>query len=467
MFFPACLTPLLAEAAQVQPRLLNPSIDVPLPVVMLVLGVIFIGTLAISKFSLKIGIPAILGVLLLGLAINPGTRLISDHSIEQIHVLSLSLLLFYAGLQTDMKSIRGFLEYGLILALGGVIVSSLLLGLFIWFVASPTGSGIEFGFTQIPLAAGMLIAACLGSTDAGATLSVLRDVKHLVPARLSALLEFESSVNDPTAILFLGLVVGLSTASGTDLGMQATVIQEVQRFVQNIGSGVLLGVVLGYFSRYVLNHLVQEKSQLLVLGLSVAMLTYGAATQLGGSGFIAVYVTGLFLSNNYYSNQKICIKSLQQALLPFNTMTEIIVFLSFGLVMDPSRVFFSLDDGSLIALFLMLVARPISILMFQPFSPFRLKDSLFVSWCGLRGAVPLALTFVVVDKIPKISGINPAIVNPLIDNAKGVIFCVVILSLAVQGCTLPHVCRWLGLDGDSGTGGTARPLVVGVADPAP
>lgn len=434
---------------------------------MLVLGVIFIGTLAISKFSLKIGIPAILGVLLLGLAINPGTPVISGHAIEQIHILSLSLLLFYAGLQTDLKSIRGFLEYGLILALGGVIVSSLLLGLFIWFIASPNGSGIELGFTQIPLAVGMLIAACLGSTDAGATLSVLRDVKHLVPARLSALLEFESSVNDPTAILFLGLVVGLCTINGADQSVQATVIQELQRFVQNIGSGLLMGVVLGYVSRYILNHLVQEKSQLLVLGLSVAMLTYGAATQLGGSGFIAVYVTGLFLSNNSYSNQNICVRSLQEALLPFNTMTEIVVFLSFGLIMDPSRVFFSLDDGSLIALFLMLVARPISVLMFQPFSPFRFKDSLFVSWCGLRGAVPLALTFVVVDKIPQIPGISPVFVRPLIDNAEGVIFCVVVLSLAVQGCTLPHVCRWLGLDGDSGNGTTSRPVVVGVADRMP
>lgn len=457
LLLPITLPPLLATVQTETGTLLNAGIQVPLPVVMLVLGVIFTGTLAISKFSLKIGIPAILGVLLLGLAINPGTPIISGPTIEQIHILSLSLLLFYAGLQTDLKSIRGFLEYGLILALGGVIVSSLLLGVFIWFVASPTGSGLELGFHQIPLAVGMLIAACLGSTDAGATLSVLKDVKHLVPARLSALLEFESSVNDPTAILFLGLVVGLCTAGGGDQGVQQTVMQELQRFVQNIGAGILVGVVLGYACRYALNHLVQEKSQLLVLGLAMAMLTYGAASQLMGSGFIAVYVTGLFLGNNTYSNQEICVERLKEALLPFNTMTEIIVFLSFGLIMDPTRVFLSLDDGAVIALFLMLVARPVSVFLFQPFSPFRLKDSLFISWCGLRGAVPLALTFVVVDKMPKITGIDPAIVQPLINNAEGVIFCVVLLSLLVQGCSLPHLCRWLGLDRQGGAG-TAEPL---------
>jgi cell volume regulation protein A len=447
--------PLVADASALGLPLIKPEFQIPLPVVMLVLGVIFTGTLAIEKFSLKIGIPAILGVLLLGLAINPGTPLISGPMIEQIHILSLSLLLFYAGLQTDLKSIRGFLEYGLILALGGVIVSSLLLGLFIWFVASPTGSGIELGFTQIPLAVGMLIAACLGSTDAGATLSVLRDVRHLIPARLSALLEFESSVNDPTAILFLGLVVGLSTITGPDQQMQDTVIQELQRFVQSIGSGVIVGVVLGYVSRYSLNHLVQEKSQLLVMGLAVAMLSYGVAAQLGGSGFIAVYVTGLFLGNNVYSNENITVESLQDTLLPFNTMTEIIVFLSFGLIMHPSRVFLSLDDGSIIAIFLMLVARPISVFIFQSFSPFSWKESLFISWCGLRGAVPLALTFVVVDKLPKIQGINPSVVQPLIDNAEGIIFCVVLLSLLVQGFTLPHICRWLGLDVGGGDSGAA------------
>lgn len=450
---PLTLLPLLTATEAGPKTLLSTGIVVPLPVVMLTLGVIFIGTLAISKFSLKIGIPAILGVLILGLTINPGTPLITGSAIDQIHVLSLSLLLFYAGLQTDLKSIRGFFEYGLILALGGVVVSSTLLGFFIWFVASPYGTGIELGFHQIPLAVGMLVAACLGSTDAGATLSVLRDVKHLVPPRLAALLEFESSVNDPTAILFLGLVVGLSTAGGPDLSVQDTLLQEMQRFLQNIGSGVILGLILGYLSRYILNHLVQERSQLLVLGLAVAMLTYGSTTQLGGSGFIAVYVTGLFLSNNTYSNENITVESLEEVLLPFNTMTEIIVFLSFGLIMNPTRIFFSLDDGGMIALFLMLVARPVSVFLFQPFSPFRIRDTLFVSWCGLRGAVPLALTLVVADKIPKVVGIDPAIVRPLIDNAEGVIYCVVLLSLLVQGCTLPYVCRRLGLDREAGGGG--------------
>jgi cell volume regulation protein A len=176
-----------------------------------------------------------------------------------------------------------------------------------------------------------------------------------------------------------------------------------------------------------------------------------------------VYVTGLFLGNNAYSNENITVESLQESMLPFNTMTEIVVFLSFGLIMRPERVILSLDDGSIIAIFLMLAARPISVFLFQSFSPFRFKDSLFISWCGLRGAVPLALTFVVIEKIPLIKGINPSNVPELIDNAEGVIFCVVMLSLLIQGCSLPHICRWLKLDsGDDGNAkGNLEPLVAG------
>ena len=185
----------------------------PLPLVTAVMGGLFLATLAISRFSIRLGLPAILGVLLFGLMINPSTPLFSHETIEWLHTLSLSMLLFYAGLSTEIRSIRGFLEYGVVLAIGGVLISSFLLGLIVWFVSSPAADGIELGFNQIPFAVAMLIAACLGSTDAGATTSVLSGLAKPLPKRLQSLLEFESSVNDPAAILVLGAVVGLCTVS--------------------------------------------------------------------------------------------------------------------------------------------------------------------------------------------------------------------------------------------------------------
>ena len=168
---------------------------------LLFIGLLFLGTLAISRFSVQIGIPAILGVLLLGLAINIQSLNVTHEQAESLHVFALALLLFYAGLKTDVKTIRGFLEYGLALAVGGVAIATGLLAALIWLLSSAGGNQLAPGLSDaMPLGAALLIAACLGSTDAGATINVLGSVRHLVPDRLKHLLEFESSVNDPTAL---------------------------------------------------------------------------------------------------------------------------------------------------------------------------------------------------------------------------------------------------------------------------
>lgn len=179
---------------------------------------------------------AVLGVLLFGLLLPDRLQLLHETTIANLHTVGLSMLLFFAELQTELRAIRGFLEYGVVLAVGGVVVSTSLLGLLIWAGFSATG-------VSVPLSAAMLTAACLGSTDAGATLSVLQQVRQLVPLRLRNLLEVESSLNDPAAILVLGLVLGLaSQASGCP---DQVLLSEARLFIQNIGSGVLIGVLLG------------------------------------------------------------------------------------------------------------------------------------------------------------------------------------------------------------------------------
>ena len=417
----------------------------PLPIVTTVVGGLFLGTLAISRFSLRAGIPAILGVMLFGLVINTSTPLISHDTIEWLHTLSLSMLLFYAGLCTELRSIRGFLEYGLTLAVGGVLISSLLLGLIVWFVSSPTADGIELGFTQMPFAVAMLVAACLGSTDAGATISVLGGLPKPLPKRLRSLLEFESSVNDPAAILVLGAVVGLFTVSHAG-GGELVLMEQIQVFLQKIGSGLIVGVILGYVARFSLERFVDHSHQLLLLGVAIALLSYGLAETLGGSGFIAAYVTGLFMSNHIYRNNRVNADMLVETLLPFNTMTEITIFLIFGLEMHPAKMLGSLPEGIVIALGMMLIARPLSVLAFQWLSPFSLRESLLISWCGLRGAVPLALSFTVVDAIPYVRGIDAGLVPKLVTNAEVIVFCVVVLNLLIQGLSLGPLARWLNLE---------------------
>jgi cell volume regulation protein A len=418
---------------------------VPIEAQVLFIGVVFLGTLIVSRYSIRIGVPAILGVLALGLVINIHVLDVSHGEVEKLHVFALALLLFYAGLKTDIKSIRGFLEYGLLLAVGGVAISTLILGAAIYWLSSASGTSLVPGLGEtMPLGAAFLIAACLGSTDAGATLSVLRQVERQVPERVRHLLEFESSVNDPSALILYSICLSFFTitTSGSE-SMPAMALSASSSLVQKLGSGLLVGMGFGYVAKLVINHFVIDKEQLLVVAMSIAFVDYGSAHFLGGSGYVAVYVTGVFMANLHYQDSQINHQSIQDVLLPFNTMTEISIFLLFGLLVNPADLVPSLPVGIAAAAALMLLARPMSVLCFQQFSPFQLRDSSLIAWCGLRGAVPLALSFNVASAIPNLKGLDPALASELAQNCQSIVFIAVILNLLLQGLSLPPVCRWL------------------------
>jgi cell volume regulation protein A len=421
-----------------------PLSGVPIEAQVLVIGIVYLGTLIISRFSVRIGIPAILGVLLLGLAINIGSLDVSPSEVATLQVFSLALLLFYAGLKTDLQSIRGFLEYGLLLAIGGVAVSTLVLGVAIDLLASPSGASLAPGFRDVmPFGAAVLIAACLGSTDAGATLSVLRQVQRRVPERVRHLLEFESSVNDPAALILYSIGLGLFSLSGGHQPLPQMMVGGLSDLLQKIGSGLLVGVGFGYVAKLVIDRFVIDREQLLIVAMSIAFIDYGATQLLGGSGYVAVYVTGLFMTNMHYRDPHINHRTIQEVLLPFNTMTEISIFLLFGLLVNPADLLPRLPVGLATAAVLMLLARPLSVLCFQRFSPFHWRDSALIAWCGLRGAVPLALSFNLMMAIPSLRGLEPGMAAQLAQNAQSIVFIVVILNLLVQGLSLPHLCRWL------------------------
>jgi hypothetical protein len=162
----------------------------------------------------------------------------------------------------------------------GVLISTLLLGLIINFVSSPTAGGIKLGFNQMPFAVAMLIAACLRSTDAGATIGLLGGMAKPLPKRLSSLLELESSVNDPAAIFVRAAVVGLFTVSHNG-GGELVLMKQIQLFLQKSGSGLIVDVILGYPARFSLEQGVDHSHQLLVLGVAIALLSYGLAETLG------------------------------------------------------------------------------------------------------------------------------------------------------------------------------------------
>lgn len=414
----------------------------------------YLATLVVSRLAIQLRLPAVLGVLLLGVLLHPGQRILSLQAVENLHVVSLSMLLFCAGLNAEMHQLRGYLRYGVLLSVVGVLISSLLFGGLIWGIYAALGTWWPgLGLVALPLPVALMVAACLSSTDAAPALQVLRRARLRLGEPLRSLLELESSLNDPLAILFLLLVAGLATAGAganapvaegsiAALGVSAAVLQS---FLKSIGSGVMVGLILTYVAQFILRRFLSGRDQILLLGIAVALSSYGLADLLHGSGFISAYVTGLFLANDIYANEWITPELLEHSLEPFNTLMEFSVFLLFGTLITPSSIPPALLPGLLAALGLMLIARPLSVLALQRFSPLERRQGLLLAWCGMRGAVPLALAYTAIHTLPLVPGLNSEQLELIENQLQGLVLVVVVATLLVQGLSLPPFCRRLGL----------------------
>lgn len=403
----------------------------------------------------RLGFPGILGVLLLGIVLGASLsqELVGSSTVEALHLLALAMLLFYAGLCTEIASIKRILVYGLSLALVGVIVSSLALGLFIYCVGSEDAGGIAFGIGQsnsIPIGVALLLASCLGSTDAGATFSVLTAVKDRLPSALTSTLEFESSVNDPSAILFFGLVSGLFFHAGNtgDSSTIETVMTEIGNFSRLVFTGVVMGFITSFAARFDVALFNDEESQLIVI-IAIVMTVYGITTFFGGSGLLAAYVCGVILNQPYDDDGSKSIgstQSIRTLLAPVNSLAEYITFLLLGMLIDWRVMISVLPLAIIISLGLNLICRPLSIALLSRLSPLNRRQSIFLSWCGLRGAVPLALAFELSHKLELLPGLSGQQLAILSQNCTALVFDVVMLSLLIQGSTLTLLARKLGID---------------------
>ena len=441
----AAQSPPLPGAHGVQAAAEKVTDVLPFSAILLVLGLVFFGTLAISRISVKRGIPAILGILLLGLAINVKYTVFDLGFINSLHTVSLAMILFYAGLKTNVKAIRGFLSFGIWLAVAGSLLTALILAAGIWFISSDTMGGIEFGFSQLGFPIALMVGVSMASTDSAAIESVLAATGRSIPDRLGKILEFESALNCSIAVL--ALAVATSFMASTVTNGHGTVLRaEMIDLAGRLVIGLMVGIGMGYFARLSIEKLVTDRSQLLMLGLSLALMAYGVGSLAGQAGFISAFVTGVFLGNNKYSNELVSPECVSEIMLPFNEMTEIAIFFIFGLISTPQMVLSVLPIAFLASLILMFVARPLSLFMLSPISPFSARENLMLSWCGLRGAVPLALGFEGAEFIPEITGIDPIIAHQLVQNCEGIIFSIVVFNLLIQGISIPHFVKKLRLD---------------------
>lgn len=384
---------------------------------MLVGGILLLLGIASSKFSARIGLPVL--VLFLGVGMLAGSEGVGGIDFENytlahgIGTAALALILFDGGLRTPLASIRVGWRPSLVLATGGVLVTSVLTGL------------AATRILEVTLLEGILLGGIVGSTDAAAVFSVLRSSGLRLRERLSATLEIESGSNDPMAIF---LTVGMLQVL---LGRMELGPDLLWLFVLQMSVGALVGLAVGRASVSVVNRINLEAAGLYpILVSAVGLLAYGAAAASGGSGFLAVYLAGIVLGNSRIV--------FQRGVFLFHDagawLAQIVMFVVLGLLSFPSRLLEVAPQGLLIAFVLIFVARPVAVVLsLLPFR-FEVREMAFLSWVGLKGAVPITLaTFPLLLGLPG---------GPLLFD---VVFFVVLISAIIHGITIPALARRLGL----------------------
>ena len=370
-----------------------------------------------SKFSARIGMPML--VLFLGVGMLAGSEGLGRIAFENYHLansigsVALALILFDGGLRTSMHSVRAVWRPALSLATLGVALTSGLTGLAAALVL------------DIPLLHGLLLGAIVGSTDAAAVFSILRTSGLRLPRRLADTLEVESGSNDPMAIFLTVGLIGLITGTADSPAGLAML------FLLQFGVGSVVGVAVGLVATWAVNRINLDYAGLYpVLVLAFGLLTFGLAAVLGGSGFLAVYIAGIVLG----SRSLVYRNGIFQFHDAAAWLGQIALFVMLGMLSFPSRLAGVAVDGLLVALALTFVARPLAVaLSTLPFG-FNLRETIFLSWVGLKGAVPITLA-----TFPLLAGVEH---GTLIFN---VVFFVVLVSAVTQGWSLPLVARWLRL----------------------
>lgn len=372
----------------------------------LVAGVLLAVGVAASMLATRLRLPAL--VLFLGLGMLIGSDGLGWIDFENyrlarlIGTLALVLILFEGGLSAGWGEIRPVLRPALLLAIAGTIVTAFIAGLAATWL---------FNFS---LAEGLLLGAILAATDGAAVFALLRGT--WLPRRLSRTLEGEAGFNDPVAVLLVLVVIELILNSHYEVADVATFL------VRQVGVGVVVGAGIGWLATIAARHTRQVPTGLALVGsLATAAISYGAAAELGGSGFLAVYLAGLALGCAALPHQP--------AVLAFHeglaSVAEIGMFVALGLLVFPSQLGHVAIKGVLLALITAVIARPIAALLATWKEGFSRRERILLGWAGLRGAVPVILaTFPVIRHVPhSLDFFN-------------IVFFAVLLSAAIQGMTI-------------------------------
>ena len=375
---------------------------------------LFISILA-GKTSFRLGVPTLIFFVIVGMLAGSegigGIGFTDPRITKFIGIIALNFILFAGGIDTDWKTIRPVLWKGISLSTLGVFLTASIVGMFVYLV------------TDFSLLEGMLLGAIVSSTDAAAVFSILRSKKLGLKGNLRPALELESGSNDPMAYFLTITLTMLITAQLDSTG------EVIILFLKQFVFGTAIGLGMGKASHFIINRIRLDFDGLYpVLVIALMLFTFSAADFIDGNGFLAVYLAALYLGNQDLIHKR----SIIRAFDGFAWLMQIVLFLTLGLLVFPSQIVAVAGIGIIISLFLVLVARPVSVFISLVWFRMKNRDRIFISWVGLRGAVPIVFA-----TFPLLAGIGKA---GMIFN---MVFFISLTSVLLQGTTLPRVARWL------------------------
>lgn len=393
--------------------------------VLLIASVILFLSIFAGKAGYRIGLPALLLFLGIGMLFGSdglGIQFNDPHIAQFIGMLALSIILFSGGMDTKVTDIKPIATQGVILATVGVLLTTFITGGFIYYLLELFGGR----YVHLTFPESLLLAAVMSSTDSASVFSILRSKGVYLKENLRPTLELESGSNDPMAYMLTIILI-----SFIQLGDMNIAKASIELVVQ-LGIGAVLGYLFGKCAVLVINKMdIDNESFYPIILLAIVFFTFAATTLLKGNGYLAVYLTGLVVGNHKIVHKK----SIGTFFDGFTWLFQIVMFLTLGLLVNPRELLPIAPIGLAVGVFMIIFARPITVfLCLIPFKNFSFRGKLYISWVGLRGAVPIIFA-----TYPLIAGVEHA---GLIFN---VVFFITILSLLIQGTTVTQVARWLHL----------------------
>lgn len=385
--------------------------------ILFIIPLLIIACIILTKFVDNVGIPTL--ILFIGIGMVAGSEGLGDiyfdnaELVQSVGIIALIYILFAGGMDTNWNIVKPAFKNATLLATLGVLITAFAIGFFVHY------------FLGFPLLEGMLMGAIISSTDASAVFSIIGSRNVKLKGDIKPLLELESGSNDPMAVFLTIAVTSLI------VGDETNPLNLVLLFFMQMGVGAIVGVLMGkailhFLKKFTLSY----EGFYPVFVLAGAALVFGLADILNGSGFLAVYIAGVILGSNDFKFKD----SIRRFFDGFSWLAQICMFITLGLFVFPHEIYPIFGIGIVISAFIILVARPLSVFISLAFSKYNLREKTFISWVGLKGAVPIILaTYPLVEKLPDANEIF------------NIIFFVVVISVIIQGWSLPLAAKVLRL----------------------